>query len=183
MALPMVGRFNVFNALAACAAALAVGVAPADLKHAIAGSSSVGSRCRMIDLPQGGMLVDDTYNSNPHAVDSVLRSFATLADNHYRWIILGDMLELGTDENAIHRALGEKLATYGFDRITLVGHLSEHTLRALQDRNPPSVTVEHFENATAAAAVLVDQTLPPNCRLWCKASRGIRLEQVVQALT
>lgn len=180
MFLPLVGKYNVFNALAACAAALVVGIPAPELRHAIHGVTGAKGRSCLHNLG-ATRLVDDTYNANPDAVHHVLRSFAPLASHHYRWILLGDMLELGPDEEQIHAELGRTLATSGFDRITLVGPLSAHGYEELVRARPEGVRCEHFAS-TAEAIEKIAVDIPADARIWLKASRGIGLEKLAQHL-
>ncbi len=179
--LPLAGRFNVYNALAACAAAAAAGIPPAELKYSLKTVRPLRGRSSLHDFRDNIAFVDDTYNASPHAVRQVLRSFATLSPKTWRWLILGDMLELGADEHAIHVQMGRELATYGFDRITLVGPLCGETYRVLTDLAPSDCQVEHFADAETAAARL-EHNVPPRARIWAKASRGIGLEKVAETI-
>ncbi len=178
--LPLVGKYNVYNAVAACAAALAIGVPAPELRHAIHGVTSASGRSNLHSFG-ATRLVDDTYNSNPDAVGQVLRAFAPLSPRHYRWILLGDMLELGPDEVQIHAELGRTLASCGFDRITLVGPLSAHGYAELERARPAGVQFEHFPT-TAEAVARIEVEIPEDARIWLKASRGIGLESLAQHL-
>lgn len=179
--LPLVGRFNVFNALAAAAAAAAAGVPPAELKYSLKTVKPTKGRSSIHDYQGNVILVDDSYNANPHAVRQVLRSFAVLSPKTWRWLVLGDMLELGPEEQNIHRDMGRELAQYGFDRITLVGDLSGHAYEALIDAGLDNCIVEHYPDAATAVSRL-SLEVPQNARIWVKGSRSIRLEKVVDAL-
>jgi len=179
--LPLVGRYNVDNALAACAAALAVDFPPAELVNGLRAFRPARHRSNLFEFDGDISLVDDTYNASPHAVQQVLRTFAMLPPEGYRWIVLGDMLELGQIEESVHRKLGTRLAQQGFDRITLVGHLSRFTHEALIAAEPEGCEIDYFENVEAAIADL-ELNLPPKSRVWCKASRGIHLERLVTAI-
>ena len=179
--LSMVGRFNVLNAVAASATAMVAGVSPLDLKPALAHASSAKGRCRLHQLAHDTLLVDDTYNANPDAMEQVIRSFASLGPHHYRWLIIGDMLELGPEEQNIHRELGRILAGYGFDRITLVGPLSFHAYEAICRIPSSELAVEHFPD-TATAIAKIRPERPAGARIWCKASRGIGLEALAAHL-
>ncbi|CAM2006226.1 UDP-N-acetylmuramoyl-tripeptide--D-alanyl-D-alanine ligase [Acanthopleuribacter pedis] len=180
--LPMVGRFNVGNALAACAVGLALGVSGSDLVAALRYIKPSDQRCKLLAYTGDVLVVDDSYNANPYAVEQVLRSFAPLSPRYFRWLVLGDMLELGDEEEQIHLELGYRLAGYGFDRITLVGDLVERTYEGLKTRAADGVELEYFSSVNEAAAAL-NGPIPEGARIWCKASRGIRLERFVQALT
>ncbi len=180
--LPMVGRFNVQNALAACAVGLALGVSGSDLVAALRYIKPSDQRCKLLAFEGDILIVDDSYNANPYAVEQVLRSFAPLSPRYFRWLVLGDMLELGPEEEQIHLALGRRLAGYGFDRITLVGDLVERTYEGLREKAKSDTQIEYFASVNEAAAAM-SGPVPEGARIWCKASRSIRLERFVQALT
>lgn len=179
--LPMVGRFNAINALAACAAAATAGLTLPEISNGLHLVKPPMHRSHLRTFAGDIKLVDDTYNSNPHAVGHVLRCFAPLAQGHYRWIVLGDMLELGPEQATFHRDLGHELSGYGFDRISLVGPLSEFTYQVLRDGGSKHGRVEHFRDVEDALA-RVDNRVPAGARIWCKASRGVGLERLVEVL-
>ncbi len=179
--LPLVGRFNVMNALAACATASSAGVPLPEIANALKMAKPPKHRSYPWVFDKDVRLIDDTYNSNPHAVEQVLRCFASLAEGRYRWILLGDMLELGQEEARFHRDLGLRLRGYGFDRVTLVGPLCEHAYRAFQEGGAGHCRLEHFRDVDEALARM-DRQAPAPARIWCKASRGVGLERVAEAL-
>ncbi len=174
--LPLVGRYNVSNALAACAAAMAAGFPISELGYGMRKVTAPEGRSNLISFERDIKMVDDTYNASPHAVENVLRAFAPLSPNYYRWLVLGDMLELGHQEMEIHTATGRTIAEYGFNRVTLVGPRCEHALKAIREANP-SCSVEHYPTSQEAAEKMNLQ-IPDHARIWCKASRGIHLETV-----
>ncbi len=179
--LAMTGRYNVRNALAACATALAAGFSLSEINYALKEIEPPGGRSNLAEFDNDIKMVDDTYNASPHAVKNVLRCFAPLSDKYYRWIVLGDMLETGRKEVELHRELGALIGGYGFDRVTLVGALSAHAYEVLRELNLPDCEIEHFANADEAVAT-IRKDAPPRSRIWCKASRGIQLEKVAQSL-
>ena len=179
--LPLTGRFNVRNALAACTTALTAGLSGNELSYGLKMVEAREGRSFLHLLAENIQLVDDCYNANPYAVFHVLRCFAPLAPGHYRWLILGDMLELGAGEADIHWEMGKTIGGYGFDRVTLVGALSQHTRDGLLETKPPQCSLEHFDTVEHALAGM-SFTAPPHARIWCKASRAIHLEQLVEQL-
>ena len=179
--LPLVGRYNVANALAACTAAVAARFPVTELSYALRQVSAPEGRSNLHKFKGDIQLVDDTYNANPYAVQQVMRSFAPLSPTYYRWLILGDMLELGPEEAQIHHRIGQEIAGYGFDRVTLVGPLSRHTYDGVNAAQRGPEILEHFEDAHQATQNMNLDIKTP-ARIWCKASRGIRLEQVTQKL-
>jgi len=181
LSLPLIGRFNVYNAVAACTTAWAIGFEPTDF---ILGMRQVRPSKRRTELhlfDNGTKLVDDSYNANPHAFDQVLRSFASLAPCGYRWLICGDMLELGDREVSIHRQLGMRMANFGFDRVTFVGPLSRHTYSAFSDRKTSSAAADYFPT-TDEALEKMELEIPAGSRIWIKASRGIHLDRLADHL-
>lgn len=178
---PLVGRFNVFNAVAACTTALVGEVPVAEFSTALRRIAAAPHRSITIDCPEDGILVDDCYNANPYAVRSVLRSFSALAPAYKRWFILGDMLELGPMEKELHADIGREMAEYGFSRLTFIGPLCRNAYDVARALLPGDVEVEHFENVDQAVAELQAGS-PANARIWVKASRGMRLEKLVEKL-
>ena len=179
---PLIGRHNIKNALAACTAALVAGIPLSELKHGLKRICPANGRSVLQEFSNRDiLLLDDCYNANPYAVTQVLRAFAALPTGFFRWFIFGDMLELGSKEILIHQQLGKMLAGYGFDRITLVGTLSKYTFETLCHLKPESCSIEHFSDSKTAAA-RINKEVPDHTRIWCKASRSIALEHVVRSL-
>src|SRR5205823_11965438 len=99
------GRHNVANALAAVAAAGAVGASPHAAAAALAAFRPIAGRLQTTMAPSGATIIDDTYNANP---DSVRAAVAVLAHApHAKWLVLGDMGEVGDQGIAFHREIGE----------------------------------------------------------------------------
>lgn len=178
---PLVGRYNAYNALAACAAAYAAGFNVQDFSLGVRQIRPVSHRSELMVYDRDVRLVDDTYNANPHAFFQVLRSFAPLSASTYRWLICGDMLELGPKEEQMHRDLGRVMASYGFDRVTFVGPLSQFAFESFQEANKSGVKAEHYKDVHAAVAEMTIE-IPAKSRIWLKASHAIHLEVLVDHL-
>ncbi len=178
---PLVGRYNAYNALAACAAAYAAGFNVQDFSLGMRQIRPSRHRSELMVYGNDVRIVDDTYNANPHAFFQVLRSFAPLSPSTYRWLICGDMLELGPSEEQMHRDLGRVMATYGFDRVTFVGKLSRNSFEGFRDAARPDTQCEYFSDVDDAIAH-IQLEVPAHARIWVKASRGIRLELMVEHL-
>ena len=121
-------------------------------------------------LAGGGVLIEDCYNANPVAMRAAIADLAGRSGR--RVAVLGDMKELGADEAAYHREVGEALAAAGIDRLIAVGHLA-----AWYRAGAAGVDVHHFETVEQAleeVAALVD----PGDTVLVKGSRGMRLERV-----
>ncbi len=174
------GAHQVANALAAVAAALACGVslddAAAALSHAKAQSRW---RMELHDTPGGGLVINDAYNANPDSMAAALRSLAGLRRTSGRLVaILGDMLELGPDSAAHHRAVGELAAAVGVEVLIAVGEQSDEMAAGAAAAGLVAVEVADAAGAADAAVSLVR----PGDVVLVKASRGLALEAVAQRL-
>jgi UDP-N-acetylmuramyl pentapeptide synthase len=159
------------NALAALAAARAIGVEPGGVVH-VALSRMRGQR---IALGRGIVVVDDCYNANPMSMRAALDDLAETADGR-RVAVLGDMRELGPDERRLHAELGAWAREAGVDVLVTVGELAGHAAAGFAR---PGV---HAAGDAAAAAALVPGLLEPGDTVLVKASRGVGLEVVTQAI-
>jgi len=159
------------NALAALAAARAVGVEP-EGEVTVALSSLRGQR---IALPDDIVVVNDCYNANPMSMRAALDDLAASASGR-RVAVLGDMLELGPGEVAYHEEIGAVAATAGVDLLVTVGPLAAHIGAAFEGGSH-----HHVDDAGAAAALLPD-LLEPGDTVLVKASRRVGLEVVAQTL-
>ncbi|MBK1713054.1 UDP-N-acetylmuramoyl-tripeptide--D-alanyl-D-alanine ligase [Rubrivivax gelatinosus] len=164
------GRHNVKNALAAAACALAAGVAPAAIAAGLGAFQPVAGRSHAarVATPRGEItLVDDSYNANP---DSVLAAIAVLASlPGPRWLVLGDMGEVGDRGAEFHAEVGAAARAQGVDCVWTAGTLSA---QVGADR--------HFKDAAAIVAALAEA--PAAASVLVKGSRFMRMEQVVRAL-
>jgi len=168
------GRHNAKNALAAAAAALAAGVPSDAVARGLAAFEPVAGRSRTLNLSWQGRtvtLVDDSYNANP---DSVLAAIDVLAElPGPRWLLLGDMAEVGTQGPQFHAEVGRHAALRGIDTVWTFGVLSEAAARECGAR--------HFEAMDELLAAL-DQG-PAAASVLVKGSRSMKMERVVQAFT
>lgn len=167
------GRHNVRNALAAAAAAWGAG---AHLEDIVAGLATAepaqGRLARRVGI-RDSLLVDDTYNANPASLQAAAE-WAVLGEAPV-WVVLGDMLELGGQAEALHAQAGEQLSGLGVVRLLGFGPLSAHAVRAF------GADAQHFDTLDA----LIDElrrTLTPGATVIVKGSRGMRMERVVAAL-
>ena len=157
------------NALAALAAARAVGVEPDGLLD-VALSSLRGQR---IDLPGDIVVINDCYNANPMSMRAALDDLAASASGR-RVAVLGDMLELGPDEARFHAEIGAHARETGVDVLVAVGPRAAHFADGYGE-------VIALPDAHAAAAAVPD-LLAPGDTVLLKGSRGVGLEVVARAL-
>ena len=175
--LPLHGRVNVENFLAAAACALRLGVPIETVASAARRPRPGAGRGEVVSLPSGATLVDDSYNSNPEAARLALEA-ARLLDGRRHVAILGDMLELGSAERRYHRQLGRDAAELGFGLVVGVGELASETVAAAGETGVETAWFEDTEAASAGAPALIRE----GDVVLVKGSRGAALEHLVEAL-
>jgi UDP-N-acetylmuramoyl-tripeptide--D-alanyl-D-alanine ligase len=170
--LPLFGRANLANALAAIAAASAAGASAAEIREGLAGVRPVKGRMCRLTGRNGATLIDDSYNANPSAAKAALDYLAGCPGT--RIFVFGDMLELGDDERALHREIGQ-YAVGRCDRLIAIGPL------AAEAANGFGPQAAKFEDLDAAGDAVLEQ-LASDVTVLVKASRSIGLERIVEAL-
>ncbi len=166
------GKHNLMNALAAAAAATAAG---AKLEHVVKGLGTVrpvAGRLQFKMTASGAWLIDDSYNANPSSVRAGIEVLAGLEGR--KWLVLGDMAELGEFAESSHTEIGVFARESGVERLFATGPLAARAVESFGRGG------QWFAEATALAQAL--QGAPPDVRLLIKGSRVNRLERVVDAL-
>jgi UDP-N-acetylmuramoyl-tripeptide--D-alanyl-D-alanine ligase len=171
--LALAGRHNVLNALAAAAAAHSAGASLAQVASGLGQMQAVSGRLQLRRTPHGAWLIDDSYNANPSSVRAALEVLSELPGR--RWVVLGDMAELGELAAASHREAGELARSLAVERLYCFGALA--ALAA--DSFGPGA--QCYGDAAELARAL-DAQLSADVRLLVKGSRVNRLERVVEAL-
>ena len=173
VALPLSGRHNVANALAAAAIAIALDVPLATIVAGLQQASAVTGRLVRTALPGGGTLLDDSYNANPGSMAAAIDTLALAGGE--RWLVLGDMAELGTDARALHAGIGARARERGIERLFAVGPLGAATVAAF------GAGAQHFGDQPALIAALRAQ-LHAGVTCLVKGSRSAAMERVAAAL-
>ena len=172
--LPLPGKHNISNALAASAAALSAGVSLDHIASGLAEMQSVPGRLEVMDGPAGSRLVNDTYNANPRSVRAAL-DYLTSLDGR-AWVALGDMGELGESGTELHGEIGEYARSLGVERLFAVGDLSRETVQRF------GAGARHFADQDSLLEALRGE-LTGDVNLLVKGSRMMRLEHLVAGLT
>ncbi|MDQ0905856.1 UDP-N-acetylmuramoyl-tripeptide--D-alanyl-D-alanine ligase [Streptomyces canus] len=173
VALPLVGTHQALNASAAAAAGLAAGV-PLDVATAALATASLSPwRLELRDLAGGATLLNDSYNANPDSTRAALDALAAIEGGR-RIAVLGEMLELGDDSAAQHRAVGEYAASRA-EVVVVVGESARSIADGAGERAvvlaDNAAAVDWLRGHIAAGDVVL-----------VKASRGARLDEVAAAL-
>ena len=170
--LPLLGRQNVANALAAAAAAQAVGASAEDIVAGLARARAVSGRLKSLAGLEGAVILDDSYNANPGSVRAALDYLATLGGQ--RIFVFGDMGELGARSEVLHREVGE-YARARCDLLVTVGSLAAEAGAAFGDGS------QRCDDIDAARAV-VAPLLGPDVTVLVKGSHMMGLDRLVRAL-
>ena len=171
--LALAGRHNVVNALGAAAAGFAAGTPLADIAAALARMRPVKGRLQPHPGLNGAQLIDDSYNANPSSLSAGLEVLAGFPGE--RWLVLGDMNELGGQSRDAHVTAGREARERGVTRLFAVGSLTPESVGAFGPGG------EWFADAGALASHL-RTLLSPGVTVLVKGSRSNRLERVVEAL-
>jgi UDP-N-acetylmuramoyl-tripeptide--D-alanyl-D-alanine ligase len=175
--LPLPGRHNVANALAAAAAATALGISPEQIREGLQNMTGVAGRLQLQAGPYASQLINDTYNANPASLTAGIQVLSTRAK--HGWLVLGDMAELGENTLDLHRQAGEQAKAAGIERVYCCGKYSIETARSFGDKGYFFDTLEALTEALQRA-LQASVARPPT--LLIKGSRSMQMERVVRAL-
>jgi UDP-N-acetylmuramoyl-tripeptide--D-alanyl-D-alanine ligase len=174
-ALPLLGEHSIYNALAAVAVGLQYGVLLRVAAESLA-TLSPGDKRGEILRYAGATIINDCYNSNPKALDSMVRSLAQIPARR-RIVVAGEMLELGPAADAMHRESGQNMARHGIDRLLGVRGLAKSMVEAAVEAGMNA----EFVNTPQEAADWLRREVKSGDVVLLKASRGVRLERALEA--
>lgn len=180
VSLPLMGRHNVLNVLAAMATAHTFGIYPREARETLATFQPPKMRGE-VQAFEGARLINDCYNSNPRALRFMLEVLKRTPAEGRRIAVLGEMLELGPSSPMLHYDAGKDAAAAADYLIAVRGEARHFVEGALEAGLPPA-SAAFFDTPVAAGAHLVSLIRPGDVVLF-KASRGVRLEEAIQRLT
>jgi len=178
--LPFFYQTTLFNYLAAVALCYAFALPFEDILAKTRSLELYKMRGTVLHLEQDMTLIDDSYNSNPVALQYILKNVAQLPGQR-KVAVLGDMLELGEQSEKYHRLAGEQVVKYGFDFLVTVGTLSRHMAEAALASGMSGECVHSFDNSDEAAERLWS-LLAKGDLILIKGSRGIKMEKIASSL-
>jgi len=178
--LPMTGRHNLMNALAASAVATAFKISPEQIASALRTAKPPRMRGEVFHFVGGFTVVDDSYNSNPRSLVSMVRTMAeTTEEVKRRIVVAGEMMELGADAAEMHRDSGHQIARLGIDVLWGVRGLASEIVNGAREGG--LTAVRFFESSDEAAAALLGEIHEGDLVL-VKGSRSVETDRVVSAL-
>jgi UDP-N-acetylmuramoyl-tripeptide--D-alanyl-D-alanine ligase len=177
--LKALGLHNIYNALAATAAAFALGVEPAQIRAGLERFIPYAGRLNL-EKVNGIVLIDDSYNANPASMRAALVTLAEIKDESRGIAVLGDMLELGEETGEAHMEVG-RLAAVCADRLYLLGAMAGFVAAGAREGGLPA---ERIVIADSHAAILDDlrRTATKGDCILVKGSRALRMEIVAEGI-
>ncbi len=180
--LPMTGRHNLMNALAAAAVATCFEIGPTEIALALRSVRPPQMRGEVLDFAAGFTVVDDSYNSNPRSLLSMVRAISeTEAEARRRIVVAGEMLELGPTGAEMHREAGREIVESGMDVLWGVRGLARFLVEGARSAGMGERAARFFETSEEAAAALCAEVGEGDLVL-VKGSRGVRTDKIVQML-
>jgi UDP-N-acetylmuramoyl-tripeptide--D-alanyl-D-alanine ligase len=190
--LPLPGRHNLSNALAAAAVATCLGVAPEVIARALGTARASEMRGEVFEFAAGFTVVDDSYNSNPRSLLSMARALvegrgaaegAARGETEARRtiVVAGEMLELGGTAAQLHREAGREIAAMGADVLWGVRGLARELVEGAREAGMGEGAARFFETTAEAAGALASEVRAGDLVL-VKGSRGVHMEEIVRRL-
>jgi UDP-N-acetylmuramoyl-tripeptide--D-alanyl-D-alanine ligase len=180
LSLQVIGRHQVYNALAAAAAAALLGARIDEIQEGLEGFTSPAMRMELLKLDKGIKVINDAYNANPRSMDAALLALQELAGGR-KIAVLGDMWELGAYTEQAHQELGRAVKEYGIDLLFLLGRFAPLVLRGaeLAGMDPRKILIGKDHHALG---LLLARTVKKGDWVLIKGSRIMRMEEIITEL-
>ncbi len=177
ISLGVLGRHNVYNALAAIACAWDFGVSIDDIRDTLKEFKVPNMR---MEVKRFGdiKIINDTYNANPQSMKQAIEALRDMVTDGRKILIAGDMLELGTFSGRFHHLVGKQAAESGFDLIVAVGKLAEHISAGAQEAGMSGRKIKLCA-VTKEAREKVATLIKKGDTILVKGSRAMRMEEIV----
>jgi len=182
--LPLPGRHNASNLVGALSVAILAGLSPDEMRKGLKNFKGSGGRSEIQRHPSGAVFICDWYNASPAsmnaAMDLLKEQYHQLKRRGSRIACLGDMLELGKEEEVWHRKLAEKIAATQLDYVLLYGERMKWLRDELSRRRFD--TIVHHHESHADLVTTLRRILRPDDVILIKGSRGMKMDQVWEIL-
>lgn len=176
--LDMIGKHQAMNAAAAWMAARALGMDEDEIAEGFASVEKTGLRNELVRVDQC-LILNDSYKSNPQSALAAVDTMEEF-DIPYKLAVLGDMLELGETSDMIHYTLGKEISSYHLQEVLTIGDMACYIAQGARD-NMEHTLVRHFTDKEELLSYLKPY-MQKECMLLVKGSRGMKLDEVVDAL-
>jgi UDP-N-acetylmuramoyl-tripeptide--D-alanyl-D-alanine ligase len=178
--LPMSGRHNLMNALAAAAVGCCFDLPPDQIAEALERSRAPQMRGEVLDFAAGFTVIDDSYNSNPRSLLNMVQTMADAGGERQRLIVIaGEMLELGPEADLLHQQAGKEIGQAGVDILWGVRGLARELIAGANEVGLRAT--RYFETAQDAAEAIVTEAREGDLIL-VKGSRAVATDKIVATL-
>lgn len=162
------------------ALAKSFGISNTKIKQRLEEYKPHSKRMEIVKLDSGVLVINDCYNANPESFDAALNTLNTLPTKGKKYVVAGDMFELGERSDYEHRDLGRRMAKYHFDGYYFTGDAMKLALKQVR-KTPKKLNSKHFSSKVEIVSALA-KILKQGDVILLKGSRGMRMEQVLEAL-
>ncbi|MFJ7640680.1 UDP-N-acetylmuramoyl-tripeptide--D-alanyl-D-alanine ligase [Peribacillus sp. NPDC097206] len=178
--IPVLGQHNVLNALAAILAAKELNIGNESIHKGLEAIRLTNMRMEMVEGINGQKIINDAYNASPTSVKAAIELIEGLSGFRNKILVLGDMLELGASEKDFHLRIGELIAVDQIDKVFTYGPLADYIAKGAR-KTFAAENVQSFQDKQQLIEALQTST-DAHDLILVKASRGMKLEEVVKAL-
>jgi UDP-N-acetylmuramoyl-tripeptide--D-alanyl-D-alanine ligase len=178
--LPLAGRFNIYNALAAATVGYFFKIPIHKIRDSLEQAKPFDKRMQLIKLGNGITLLNDTYNANPESMASAIATLCTLKGEGRSIAVLGDMLELGAHGLGAHQEVGKQVARSQLTYLFVTGDFAHITAQSAVDSGmkPERVLMGSHEEIVNS----LKEILTPHDWILVKGSRGMAMEKIAEEL-
>ncbi|TYS84963.1 UDP-N-acetylmuramoyl-tripeptide--D-alanyl-D-alanine ligase [Rossellomorea aquimaris] len=178
--LPVLGQHNIHNALAGILIARKFGLSVDDMKEGLQSLKLTQMRMEMVEGKKGESIINDAYNASPTSMKAAIQLVSELEGFHTKILVLGDMLELGDQEEEFHKEIGQLINPEKIQHVFTFGPLGDFIGKGALENFPPD-RVHSFTDKESLTKELSSFITGEELVLF-KASRGMKLEEVIDGL-
>jgi UDP-N-acetylmuramoyl-tripeptide--D-alanyl-D-alanine ligase len=178
---PLLGRHNIYNALAAIAVAFALGIELDLIERGLSSFKPLDLHMQLSNFYNGIKILNDSYNASPLSVKNALETLAEVARNNRKIAILGDMLELGEKTDFYHREIGKEVVKLSIDTLITVGQGGKIIAQSSKEEGMAEERVFSFEkNKKLNLAKKLLNLIKPGNFVLLKGSREMKMEEILE---
>ena len=179
--LPLLGRYNIYNALAAVAVAFALGIELDLIKRRLSSFKPLDLHMQLSNFYNGIKILNDSYNASPMSVKNALETLVEVAQNNRKIGILGDMLELGEKTDFYHREIGKEVAKLSLDTLITVGQGGKIIAQSSKEEGMAEERIFSFEkNEKINLVKKLLNLIKPGSFVLLKGSREMKMEEILE---
>ncbi len=178
---PLLGRYNIYNALAASAVAFALEVESNIIERGLVDFKPLDMHMCVNNFYNGIKILNDSYNASPLSVKKALETLVEVAQNHRKIAILGDMLELGEKADFYHHEIGKEIAKLSIDTLITVGERGKIIAQSFLENGAKKDQVFSFKkNEKKHLIKKLRDLVRPRDFILLKGSREMQMEEILQ---